>query len=319
MFTRRHFLFGASAAAAVLAGSRLTSRERIDRVLRGADVDRIPFSLWHHFGLESQGPETHAKATIDFHKKYGTDLVKVMSDFPYPKSAGAWHELRQVSSPFPAQVKALEQIRLGLGGEAHFVETIFNPWNVAEKLSSKEEVQRLKSEQPQKLLDALEAIAKSEANHAKLAVQAGASGIFLAIANAQAGILTADEYRKFSEPFDRLVLKAVGRAPLNILHLHGDRVHLDQFWTGWSAAINYSEHETGTSFLQARSKYEGLLIGGIDQRSYRTQSVKDLRKDAEIAREQTRKKLILAPGCSVPNESTPEELIRLKQAVETKL
>ena len=43
-----------------------------------------------------------------------------------------------------------------IGGEVPFVETVFNPWNQAEKISSKQEVQRLKREEPQKLLDALE-------------------------------------------------------------------------------------------------------------------------------------------------------------------
>ncbi len=42
-------------------------------------------------------------------------------------------------------------------------------------------------EQPQALLDALGVIAKSEANHAARALATGASGIFLAIANAQKG------------------------------------------------------------------------------------------------------------------------------------
>ena len=66
-----------------------------------------------------------------------------MSDFPYPKPAGKWYELKVESDPFPRQIKALDLIRDGLDGRAYFIETIFNPWNVAEKLSSKEELLRL--------------------------------------------------------------------------------------------------------------------------------------------------------------------------------
>src|SRR2546429_4109575 len=54
--------------------------------------------------------------------------------------------------------------------------------------SDLEEVSRLQKEKPQALLDALELIAKSEANHARRAVAAGAAGVFLAIANAQDGL-----------------------------------------------------------------------------------------------------------------------------------
>lgn len=315
MLSRRHFL--AVPATALLAADRLTSKERVDRAINGQDVDRLPFTLWHHFGLEKQGPRKHAEATIDFHNRYGTDLVKVMSDFPYPKPAsGNWWELKAQASPFAAQIHALEIVADSLRGSAHFVETIFNPWNVAEKLSSKEEVMRLKNEQPQKLMDALEVIAKSEANHARLALKAKASGIFLAIANAQDGIMTREDYAKWSEPFDRLVLKAAGSAPLNILHLHGDKVHVDHFLTGWPAAgINWGSHETGFSVTAARAKFRGVLLCGVDERSYRSRTVDGLRQDAAQARREAGAKLIFTPGCSVPNDSKPEELSRMKAAV----
>lgn len=311
--TRRDLLAGFAVSA--FAQGKLTPRERVDRVFAGKEADRPPYSLWLHFGLEPQGPAAHAKATLAFHRDYGTDLVKVMSDFPYPKPAGDALVLKPVDSPFPAQLEALQQIREGLDGSAHFVETLFNPWNVAEKLSSKEEVMRLKEKDPQKLLDALEAIAKSEANHARRAVEAGASGIFLAIANAQQGILTPAEYRKFSEPFDRIVLGAAKGAPLNILHLHGDKVHLDLFWTGWPGLINYSAAETGVPLSEARKKNSGVLIGRLDHRSYRVESVENLRADITRARQEAGSKLIVTPGCSVPNESRPEELKKLGRAI----
>ena len=313
--TRRQLILTGGALLAAPA-TAMTSRERVDRALAGREIDRLPISLWHHFGLESQGPEKHAEATLEFHRRYKTDLVKVMSDFPYPKPSGAWYELKEEPNPFAPQVRALEMIRDGLGGSAHFVETLFNPWNVAEKLSSKEAVMQLKQEDPQKLLGALEVIAKSEANHARRALKAGASGIFLAIANAQDGILSKADYAKFSEPFDRLVLKAASGAPLNTLHLHGEKVYVDYFLKGWpAAAINYGPQETGVSIASVRKRFAGVLLTGIDERNYRTATVARLKDDAAVSAREAGKKLILTPGCSVPNESTAEELMRLSEAV----
>jgi len=80
---RRKFLCAAAAAPFAIAKTELTHLERVDRALAGRDVDRAPFSFWHHFGLDT--PEAHAKVTLDFHRAYRTDIVKVMSDFPYPK------------------------------------------------------------------------------------------------------------------------------------------------------------------------------------------------------------------------------------------
>ena len=60
MFSRREFLMAGAAAAA----PRMNPRERVDRALRGQEVDRTPFSFWHHFGLEKQPGERHAEATV---------------------------------------------------------------------------------------------------------------------------------------------------------------------------------------------------------------------------------------------------------------
>jgi uroporphyrinogen decarboxylase len=291
--------------------SPLTGKERIDRVLRGEDVDRPPFTLWHHFGLENFPGERHAQATLAFHRKHRTDLVKVMSDFPYPKPP-----LKVEANPFPEQIRALEIIRDGLAGSMYFIETIFNPYNQARKIFSKAEVARMRREDPQALLDMLEIIANSEANHARRAVEAGASGIFLAIDNAIEGVLTREEYARFSEPFDRLVLDAVRAAPLNVLHLHGDKVYLDLFYQGWPlAGINYSAHATGVGIAEARSRYAGLIMGGINEINYRSLTEEEIRRQWHEAQNAAGKRFFLAPGCSVPDESTDEELSRIARAL----
>jgi uroporphyrinogen decarboxylase len=290
--------------------SQLTGKERIDRALRGEDVDRPPFTLWNHFGLEQLPGEHHARATLDFHRKHRTDLVKVMSDFAYPRPP-----LKVEANPFPEQIRALEIIRDSLAGSMYFIETIFNPYNQARKIHSKAEVARLRREDPQTLLDALEIIAKSEANHARRAIEAGASGIFFAIDNAIEGVLTREEYAKFSEPFDRMVLEAVRNAPINLLHLHGDKVYLDLFYQGWPAAgINYSAHATGVGIADVRSRYSEMIMGGIDERNYRALTEEEIRRQWREAQTAAGKRFFLAPGCSVPDESTDEELSRMARA-----
>lgn len=308
MLSRRAFA-ALPLAAALRGADRLTPRQRVDRILAGKDVDRVPFTFWYHFGLEKEPPERFANATLGFHRRFRTDLVKVMSDFPYPADSSRVYE-----NPFAPQIRALEIIRDGLGGRAHFVETIFNPWNQAEKLSSPAAVQKMRRENPKELLALLYRIAQSEANHARRALKAGASGIFLAIANAQEGILSQAEYTEFSEPFDRIVLDAAAGAPLNILHLHGDKVYLDRFLQ-WPAAINYSAHATGVPLAQVRAKFRGVLLGGIDETKYRSLSSEEMQKQIIAARAAAGRALVLTPGCSVPNETAAEEMLRLTAAV----
>jgi uroporphyrinogen decarboxylase len=309
MLSRRTFLLSSAAAAVTLRGATMTSTDRVDRALKGLDVDRSPFSYWYHFLDASKPGQEHARSTLAFHDKFHTDLVKVMSDYPYPKARGEWWALREEENPFPRQIVALEKIRDGLGGKAYFVETMFNPFKVAENLSSPEEVKRLQHEKPQALLDAMEVIAKSEANHARRAIAAGASGVFVAIANAQTGYMTPADYAKFSEPFDKMVLEAVRSAPLNVLHLHGDKVYLDRFYRGWQATgINYSAHGTGVSIAKVRAQYSGVILGGLDEVNFRKLTAADLKRQWIDARNAAGANFILTPGCSVPNETTDDEM-----------
>jgi hypothetical protein len=311
---RRHFLFSLAAAAAPLrGGTALTRKERVDRALEGADLDRPPFTLWHHFGLTTA--REHADRTLDFHRRYRTEIVKVMSDFPYPKPTGKWYELKPVDNPFPEQIRALEFIRDGLNGDAYFIETVFNPWNVAEKLSSREEVRRLKDENPTALLAALDAITQSEINHAKRALAAGAHGILLAVANANSKEMAVADYARFSAPFDRRIAAEVP-APLNVLHLHIERPYLDQFQSFSTPVINYSIHVSGIAMSEIRQQLpRAVMMGGIDEVDYRKLTKEQIREQWHDASRQAGKQFILTPGCSVPNDSSPAELLRMAEAV----
>jgi uroporphyrinogen decarboxylase len=303
------------AAKRLAAQATLTSKQRVDRAMAGQEVDRPPFSLWHHFGLNS--PEAHATRTLEFHRAYHTDLVKVMSDFPYPKPAGKWYELKREDNPFPDQLRALDLIRKGLNGDAYMLETVFNPWNVAQKLSSKEEVLRLKDEKPQALLDALTVITEAEIRHAKRAYAAGATGVLFSVANALHAEMSVEDYKKFSAPFDKRFLDGVaGAAPHNILHLHVEPPYLATFHDFHAPIINYSMHVSGIPIAEVRKQFPSWVIaGGVDEVNYRKLTPEEMRSQWQAAAQAAGRKYILTPGCSVPNDSTPEELARLTKVL----
>jgi uroporphyrinogen decarboxylase len=305
---RRYFLL-TTAAALAHGGASLSKTERVRRALAGRDLDRPPFSFWHHFGLKT--PEDHASATLKFHRDYRTDIVKVMSDFPYPKPAGNWWELKPEANPFAPQIRALELIRDGVKGEAPIIETLFNPWNVAEKLSSKQEVLRLMREKPQALLDALEVITTSEINHVRRALKAGAAGVFLSVANANAAALTRADYERFSMPFDRRIMEAASAGWLNFLHVHVEPGYLDLFRDFPAPVFNYSAHVSGIPIAEVRKTYASTIAGGIDEVNYRKLSAEEIRAQWHAAQAAAGRRFILTPGCSVPNESTRQELMRL--------
>jgi uroporphyrinogen-III decarboxylase len=126
--------------------------------------------------------------------------------------------------------------------------------------------------------------------------------------------MTREEYLRFSAPFDRQILEAARGARLNIMHLHGDTVYLDLFWKGWPATgISYDCFGTGVSIAAARKQYAGVLMAGLNHTTTRTDPPATL-KAAIAAARPAAPKWILAPGCSVPDESTDAELQKLTKA-----
>lgn len=204
----------------------------------------------------------------------------MMSDYPFPKQGESWYELQVMEKAFPRGLRALEPIRDGLDG----------------------------------CLSALEAIAESQASHAQ---DAGAACIFVAIANAWDGVQPREEYDKFSQPFDRMILDAVSGAPLNTLHLHGDKVRLDLFVKGWPAAsIKYSASGIGVGAGAMRKQYPAIPMAGFDEVNFRNFGPAALRRAWKQARAEAGGKFILALGCSVPNDNTPTELSRVPAMLE---
>src|ERR1700755_964494 len=120
---RRQFISATAAVTAMTAvpasfasPARLSHKERVDRALKGEDLDRPPFSLWHHYKRPTAELETQDH--LEFHRRYDTDFVKVMNDFDYPRSkTGRGYELEPLKTLYPEQLRTLELIRAGLHGE----------------------------------------------------------------------------------------------------------------------------------------------------------------------------------------------------------
>ena len=335
MNSRRDFLkLSAAVPLAMLAGRDMSAAsklqmskfERVKAVLHGERVDRLPFSFWHHFGLEKSSGEKQAEAILAFYRKFDPDLVKVMSDFPYPVPEGLekisitedWEQLDVLKNPFPEQIKALKIIHKELKGQAPFVETIFQSWTVAEKLSSRETVRKLKDQNPNLLKRVLRVISESQANHARLALEAGAAGIFLAIAAADDLVMDSQEYLKFVRESDLVILDATkGKSYLNILHLHGNKVHFDNMVAYPVQVINYSVHGTGMDLIRAKRKFSGTLMGGLDEVKIASLGESDLRSEIQQAiMVMQKRRLILAPGCSVPNDITDDPLLKVRDLLQ---
>jgi uroporphyrinogen decarboxylase len=340
---RRTFLSGATAAAGVAVtrpvfgtkagSSTLSHKERVDRALRGQDLDRPPFTFYHHYKRPTA--QLEAQDHLEFHRTYNTDIVKVMNDFDYPQSTtGKWHELKLLDSPYPDQLETLKRVRDGLNGGAYFIDTIYGPYMTAmilfqsqpqfASLGKSEEVrdQQIRSlhdfqqQNPDAWHNALEAITQSTVNHIRHAKDIGASGALVSIFNAESKFGTVEDYERYTRPYDKRVFHALADTKLTVLHLHYlERPYLDQFKDFNAPVIQHSIKTSGIPISEIRKHYSQTIAGGVDEIDYEKLSVAEMRKQWTEARSQAGANYIAAPGCSVPNGSTPEELARFPRAI----
>jgi len=343
MLNRRSFLSTAAATASLalakpsfgkkLAASTLTHKERVDRALRGQDLDRPPFTFYHHYKRPTA--QLEAEDHLAFHRTYNTDIVKVMNDFDYPQSTtGNWYELKALDSPFPEQLNTLKIIRDGLDGDAYFIDTIYGPYMTAmilfqsqPQFASQGKSEEVKDEQIRSLHDfqkenpdgwhnALEAITQSTLNHIQHIKEIGASGALVSVFNAETKFGSVADYEQYTRPYDKRVFDALADTKLTVLHLHYlERPYIDQFKDFNAPVIQYSVKTSGIPISEIRAQFSQPIAGGVDEIDYEKLTAEEIRKQWKHAREQAGAKYIAAPGCSVPNASTPEELSRFPRAL----
>jgi uroporphyrinogen decarboxylase len=321
-------LLGAKAGTA-----SLTHKERVDRALRGEDLDRPPFTFYHHYKRPSA--QLEAQDHLDFHRTYNTDIVKVMNDFDYPQSTtGKWYELKILDSPYPDQLATLKIIRDGLQGDAYFIDTLYGPYMTAmilfqsqPQFASQGKSEEVKDEQIKQLHEfqkanpdawhtALEAITRSTVNHIQRAKEIGASGALVSVFNAESKFGSVADYEKYTRPYDKRVFDALADTKLTVLHLHYlERPYLSQFRDFNVPVIQYSVKTSGIPIPEVRAQYSQPILGGVDEIDFQKLTIQEIRKQWKDARQEAGSKYIAAPGCSVPNASTSEELRRFPQAL----
>jgi uroporphyrinogen decarboxylase len=339
VLNRRQFVSALAAATAASAApssfavpARLTRKQRVDRALRGEQVDRPPFSFWHHYKRPTA--QLEAQDHLAFHRKYNTDFVKVMNDFDYPRSTtGKWYELKPLKTPYPDQLRTLQLIRDGLHGDAYFIDTLYGPYMTAMLLLAAEpefaakkasedrkdvisHIHAFQQENPSAWESVMEAITQSTINHIHSSQELGCSGTLVSIFNATSTFGSVADYERYSRPYDKRVMAALADTKLTLLHLHTlERPYLSQFQDFGAPVINYSVKTSGIPIAEMRKAFPQAIAGGVDEVDFDHLTTDEIRKQWMLAHEQAGSKYIITPGCSVPDKSTDVELARMPTAV----
>jgi uroporphyrinogen decarboxylase len=300
----------------------MTRIERVRAALRGEAVDRPPFSVWYHFGLQHAPAERTAQAHLEFLDAYDLDWLKLMNDYSYPMPAGVEtladaRDLARlapfdpVATPLGQQLEVVRLLAPALRGRVLFVDTVFDAWNTLRRNVVKDAMDAFMRDHPRELEAALAVVNDNLIRYAQASLERGAAGIFLSVP-ATAESVTAEQFERFMRPYDLALLEDDrDRGELHVLHAHGTRLHFDRLLDYPVHALSWGDREGGPSLAEARRRTPLALVGGIDHNPFANARASAIRAEVASAVAQAgRQKLFLAPGCAIPTYSFPE-LIRV--------
>ncbi len=323
----------------------MTKLERLRAAIARQPVDRVPYAVWCHFPDVDRSTAGLAQATLRFHQRYGSDFIKVtpraayavedwgcvesdkvMPDGHRPCASHAvnraadWKRIKPLDLGTTAYAQHLEsvvRVVLDKRADAPVIPTVFSPLSVARKLSGDRLSQDLR-EQPEAVVEALEAITDTLVRFVNLCLDQEAGGIFYSIQAASRRFHTEAEYARFGEPYDRRVLEtARARASLAIVHAHGDELMFDCLARLPGHIWNWDDRVAGPSLREAKARVRGAVSGGVNQwATIRDGSPEDVRAEAEDAVAQTDGiGLIVGPGCVLPPGSPDQNVTALVRAL----
>ncbi len=310
----------------------MDSYELLEAALRGEEIWRVPLLLWRRFPREDRDARSLARAQLNFHRRFPSDILVVSPIYGYPALAyGAeleskWSSTgeRGVRRPIIAEAEdweALDELDVEEGvlataveavsliaerlSETPMLQTIYSPLTICEMIGGNR-LRRDLDEEPEMVLEALRTIASTMAELSRASLDAGADGTLLIVRIATGESLSEGEYRRRIAPYDRRVLRAARGSLLRVLHLHGEGFPLKTMVEEYPIeAINWSSRKPKLS--EVEELFQGLILGGLDIERLRSSEPEEVE---EMVREAVESiswgRLVLSPSCAL-HLSTPEE------------
>lgn len=307
----------------------MTKRERIEAALTGRELDRVPFGMWMHTTVHEKTPEAFAGFMVDLYEKYDPDFVKVMYDWNYDTPVNfqfittpeVWNLLEEFDphiGAFGRQLQALKVIREKVGPDVPIIQTVLSPFHWANRLAYRRVLEDWKTH-PDAVQHGLETIGKNYVAFAKACMQeTDIDGFFFGAWGCEPDWMGPGQYEEMVMPSDKLVLEELRKASILILHIHGEEESYFDLLKDYPCdAISWEDRLAGPSIKEAKTKTDKCLIGGINHIAAVEASKESVLEEAQEAIQASEgTKFILGPGCTFLNETPPENIMALKNAVK---
>ncbi len=328
-----------------MRASEMSHWERVRAALKGEETDRVPISLWRHWPVEDETPQGLAAATLRWQRDYDFDLIKLTPTGTYgiedwgaettyvPNDHGVrtivqygvtsvdqWPGLEQLHVTRGYLGNQIAGVRLAaeeLRDSVPILQTVFSPLTTARKLAGDRIFADLRL-QAEAFKSGLKIIAETTARFALESIRVGAHGVFFATQCATYRLLTKAEYREFGETYDRIVLDAIRpEAQIILIHAHGQDIMFDLVASYPANAISWHDRITWPSLKEARERFSGLLVGGINEwQTLLKGPPAAIQAEIQDAIAQTgRRRYMVGPGCVLSINTPPSHIRAAREAV----
>lgn len=230
------------------------------------------------------------------------------------------------------QLDVIRSMRQALGPDIPMIQTVFSPLAVFIHMAGAKNIGRNKPadsnenigirylrSNPEGVHSALRAISDTIADYVRLALKAGADGLFYTpMGLARDGYLTVDEWYAFSRAYDMPVLDAA-KGAYNVLHTCGMHANPQWFADYPVSVLSWSQHGPGNPSLDESASWMSRMgvMGGVDEDLFASDRASEIIAQAfKVCHEQKNRPFFLSPECSVPHKTPESELMLLREAVE---
>ncbi len=325
-------------------------RERIQAIIAGEKPDRFAASAWRHFYHMEHHAEGTVEAMHWFQKEFDWDFMKInpranyhvqdwgltihyshdehsrhkYSDYPITGPED-WLNIKPLdpgANNLAEHLEVVTQLRKKSGKDLPILMTVFTPLAIAGRMVEDDQMlaDHIRSH-PDNIHSALRAITDTFRKYASELRNAGADGLFYATTQWGAGnLITWDEYKLFGIPYDKEVLAGAEGDAINLLHVCDSNNFLrelaEEDWYGCQL-INWDASDpTNPPIDKTFDLLKGhAIVGGIDHKGWLLHSSPeevgykmDMLKD-----ELDRSRVIIAPGCSLRDETNMETLRTIRK------
>lgn len=317
----------------------MNQKQRVATVLSGKQADRPPVSFWHHFKPnELRGP-TAVEAHLYHLDRYDIDFLKVMNDTGFPRPSEEWvlndaadlasiREFTGHEAEFEMEYEIVRTLRESVGPDVPMIVTVFNAWAVFRRVCAPETdvhgppkmdwedhrdktVTKILKQDRAAVGEAIGKFSRGLAKFSKLAIDAGADGVFLSVRDDWCDTPENGEgtYDLMVLPSDLEILESASGGWFNMLHVCGKALDFTRFGGYPAHILNWADRYAGPTLAEAKGHTELPLSGGVDNlNTLPNGTPKDVEREVKDALGQLgTRPCMITPGCTYDPKLVKEE------------